>query len=316
MSKLKPLYPHEFLSWMAVPGYQGIYILGSFARHVTIYSQQMRAFNLIDALCKTGQLRPKTKVAVVGGGVAGLTAAAAAAVRDARVTVIESDKDFFPIQRNAGNRYLHPHIYDWPLFEAETGRANTADFPFLGWEADDADKVFRKLKESWDNLLKDYPRLTKPKTVMEANVTGLHRDAHWIVETDAPYEKNPGEVKTVEAEIVILAVGFGRELGRADVMRYWEQAPFDAVPETTLLWLVSGYGDGGLTDLMRLCIDGFRHDEFVKKHEADPTLATKLRNLLTANERENVRSVFDDLLGELGEESLIGPDQLRMKTKV
>src|SRR5215204_1525142 len=141
----EPLHPHEMLSWMTIPTYPGVYILGSYARHVTIYSQQMRAFNLIDALCKTGQLRPGVSIVVVGGGIAGLTAAAAAAIRGANVTIIESDDDFCPIQRQAAKRYLHPQIYDWPLSELEIGRENKADFPFLDWEADDAEIVFRNL---------------------------------------------------------------------------------------------------------------------------------------------------------------------------
>ena len=309
MLNLKPLHPHEFLSWMAIPTYPGVYILGCFARHVTIYSQQMRAFNLVDALCKTGQLRPGASVAVVGGGIAGLTAAAAAAVRGAKVTIIESDHDFFPIQRHAGTRYLHPHIYDWPLYEKATGRENTADFPFLDWEANDAEAVFEKLKGKWDRLFKDAPStLRKPKTLMKTRVTALvpRTDSGVVeltLETAEKDENDTPQSQTLEAEIVILAVGFGREFGTADLQRYWEQAPFDAVPVTKLRWLVSGYGDGGLTDLMRLCIDNFRHDEFVKKYEADPTLGATLRKLLEGNKKQSVREVFEELLDQLDPDS-------------
>ena len=53
---MKPLHPHEFLEYFFVPGYPGAYLLGCFSRHVTIYSQQVRGLNLIDALCRTGQV--------------------------------------------------------------------------------------------------------------------------------------------------------------------------------------------------------------------------------------------------------------------
>jgi|SRR6516225_6601828 len=144
----QPFYPHEFLQKMAVPEHQGVYVLGSFAKHVTIYSQQVRAINLVDSLCRTGQLTEGKRVAIVGGGIAGVTVAAAALVRGARVTVIEQAQDFMPIQSNASERYLHPHIYDWPL----TPGNESAGLPLLDWEAGDASSVFEKLREAWREL--------------------------------------------------------------------------------------------------------------------------------------------------------------------
>src|SRR5690242_5208705 len=146
---MKALHPHEFLDYCAVPEYPGVYLLGCFARHVTIYSQQIRAINLIDSLCRTGQLGKGSSVAVVGGGVAGLTAAAAALVRGANVTVIEQSFDLCPIQSEAGERYLHPHIYDWPLGENKDGAAG---LPLLDWDAQSAEKVFKRIKEGWDTV--------------------------------------------------------------------------------------------------------------------------------------------------------------------
>jgi threonine dehydrogenase-like Zn-dependent dehydrogenase len=56
----------------------GLYVIGSLERGVTIYSQQVRAHNLAWALWdlqKNGH-RQIGNVAVVGGGIAGLTMAA------------------------------------------------------------------------------------------------------------------------------------------------------------------------------------------------------------------------------------------------
>ena len=319
MLNLEPLHPHDLLSWMAIPTYPGVYILGSFARHVTIYSQQMRAFNLVDALCKTGQLLPGARVAVVGGGVAGVTAAAAAAVRGADVTIIESDEHFFPIQRNAGNRYLHPHIYDWPLYELEAGREDKAGFPFLDWDADEAGNVFSELKDKWKELFdKHAARLRKPNKLMKTRVTGIHKraDAGAIELTLERSEADKVVLENLQAEIVILALGFGREFSSSDLQTYWEQAPLDAVTQKKLRWLVSGYGDGGLTDLMRLCINDFRHHKFVNKYESDPNVRAKLRKLLSDNKTQSVRGVFEELSKQLKDESLITTEQLRKDTEV
>jgi hypothetical protein len=49
----------------------GIYILGCFARRVTLYSQQVRALNLIYGLHAIGELKAGEPVVVIGAGAAG-----------------------------------------------------------------------------------------------------------------------------------------------------------------------------------------------------------------------------------------------------
>src|SRR6185437_16381722 len=71
----------ELLKRMTVPSHPAVYVLGCFAQHVTFYSQQVRAMNLIDALCKTGMLVEGSTIGVVGAGLAGLTVTAAALKR-------------------------------------------------------------------------------------------------------------------------------------------------------------------------------------------------------------------------------------------
>ena len=77
----------EFLKWMST-NVPGVYLLGSLNRHITVYSQQCRAINLIHTLIHTGGLDGKS-VAVVGAGFAGLTAACALAQRGWSVRVHE-----------------------------------------------------------------------------------------------------------------------------------------------------------------------------------------------------------------------------------
>lgn len=63
------------LHHMRVPGERAVYVLGSFERRLTLYSQQVRALNLVYALTSAGHLRAGQHVAVIGGGAAGLTGA-------------------------------------------------------------------------------------------------------------------------------------------------------------------------------------------------------------------------------------------------
>jgi hypothetical protein len=282
---MKPLHPHEFLEYFFVPGYPGAYLLGCFSRHVTIYSQQVRGLNLIDALCRTGQLGAQTRVAVVGSGVAGLTAAAAALVRGAKVTLIEQRSDLCPIQSEAGERYLHPHIYDWPMPASNGGAAG---LPLLNWAARAAD-VFDKLKKGWQAISQ---KLKADPPIFRTTLTGIDAGSGMLDLTLSC----DGRESHHEAEIAVLAIGFGREESRADYQTYWQNSPLDSEQGTQLKWLVSGFGDGALTDLMRLSIPHFRHEKFVEAFAQDQELAEQLKNLLTSLPQGNsVRTTFDEL---------------------
>ena len=63
-----------------------------------------------------------------------------------------------------------------------------------------------------------------------------------------------------EFDAVVSCVGFGVENG-AYAYPYWADLPLDDAKIHSQTWLVSGAGDGALTDLMRLCIKNFLHDD-------------------------------------------------------
>jgi len=142
------------LDLMSVPGYPGVYVLGCFAPRVTFLSQQVRALNLVDALCKAGKLSTRSRVAVIGAGVAGVTAAAGLAVRRVAVTLFErfGENRLMPLQENSRQRVVHPHIYDWPI---EGALRTRAELPLLDWEAAEANKVVEDIEKAWIELPKE-----------------------------------------------------------------------------------------------------------------------------------------------------------------
>jgi hypothetical protein len=96
-----------------------VYVLGCFNKRVTLYSQQVRALNLIYSLVKTERLTCNDKIAIIGAGAAGLTAAAAAvAIKGCQVTILEKTNEVLSVFRNNNKRWLHPRIYDWPQSES------------------------------------------------------------------------------------------------------------------------------------------------------------------------------------------------------
>ena len=262
-------------------------MLGCFARYVTLYSQQLRALNLVGALVTSDQIDSKTSVAVIGGGVSGLTAALAAQRCGANVTLIEKNSGFMDLQRNASKRWIHPHIYDWPEEEYDDVRAG---LPILPWTADYADNVISKQFEPFRLRFRDAePQIDEYLNVREVVLT---------IEGNRPHLAWNGLPKR-HFEVVNLAVGFGIETDGS----YWiDDGTLDAWPiARAKRSLVVGVGDSGLTDLMRLCIKDFRHGEILKNFGRFPSvswnsLSRDLRDIESAGyNAEKLSAAYENL---------------------
>ncbi len=128
------------LQHASVPSMGNVYIIGYGAKQVTIYAQQGRALKLLWAIDRKLQLRGK-RVAIIGGGIAGVTAASAALVFQANVTVLERNEELLHLQRGCHNRYLHPAIYEWP--ERTARRASAIYLSSIGPSARQATSQHR-----------------------------------------------------------------------------------------------------------------------------------------------------------------------------
>src|SRR5579862_4895680 len=111
------MHAAEVLASSLAPGTDLVYFLGCFESRVTVYAQQVRALNLASALVSERKIRPTGRVAIVGGGAAGMTAAAALVALSPslqKVVLFERSPDLLHMQMQSHDRYLHPHVYDWP----------------------------------------------------------------------------------------------------------------------------------------------------------------------------------------------------------
>jgi len=156
--------PHETM--------KNVSLLGSFAKRVTLYSQQVRALNLVYALHKTNKFRTVSKVVVVGAGAAGLMAAAAAAHLGASVTLLEQLQGPMELQRSSRIRWIDPFIYDWPVTESAGTRAN---LPFLDWEAACAEKVSEQIEEKWKAFVDSPPTRFVPRPRLNRHILCVER---------------------------------------------------------------------------------------------------------------------------------------------
>ena len=232
----------DILRLLEVPNTPGLFVLGSFSERVTVYSQQVRALNLVDALCGMGYLRRSKRVAIIGAGFGGITAAAALAQIRVHVSLYEAEPAPMHLQLNSGTRFLHPHIYDWPLKNIEDIDAN---LPVLNWRADYAREVAKHIKESWDTI-RNSTQVGLVEERFSERVTSIQRRGRqWDIGVN-------GSRQTSAFDIVILAVGFGVESADAYSYPYWANIWIDDAQAHKRKWLISGAGDGALTDVMRL----------------------------------------------------------------
>jgi hypothetical protein len=263
----------ELLRLMGVRGHAGVYTLGNFARYVTVYAQQVRALNLVDTLAKSGRLSARGRVAVIGGGISGLTAAAAFVIRGAeKVTVFEREQQTMRVQRSSHTRWLHPRIYDWPV---QSAFGPDAGLPIMSWKADYATEVVKTLDKQWTDVSSQAKGRLDPVNVGVTQMkleTGDQKPVITIAGRPATFD------------IVVLAIGFGLD-NREHTFGYWADSPWDNVQfdATRRSFFVSGAGDGALTDLMRLCFLDFKHGDALTA--VDATTREKVGEALLAAER-------------------------------
>lgn len=260
-----------------------VFLLGGLSSGVTIYKQQVRAHNLAFALASSSLKGHLGSVAVVGGGIAGLTFAAALSTLFpmTRLTLFEQKADLCPLQQGSETRWVHPHIYDWPAVGSHRPQA---ELPLLDWSEETAgmvaDTVLRKfsqlfgptaaIDEGRDNTA-TAPEIGTPSLDLYTGVTHLR-----IPKTLSTVEWVGTSSKLVAGHVVagnprggsdqfdaiVIASGFGLEsaAGEFEPISYWRN---DMLGQPVLsragqAYVVSGYGDGAIVDLCRLTIAGFR----------------------------------------------------------
>ena len=312
---------HELQSFI-IQKRPALYVLGTFDSGITVLRQQTRALNLAWALVETGKLsvsaKVPAKVAVVGGGFAGLTFAAALIEKkvNVQITIFEEHDTLLPLQQGSDTRWLHPRIYDWP---DEGSEADVALLPLLNWTAARASDVAVQVLSSWQGIVSKRPCVklfcnTRHLQISSPRKGQRQTRIEWIGE---PRNASDGTIKSGEAaalgcagsfDHVVLAVGFGLEDGEPS---YWrnEELGQPNLHQRRRTHLISGQGDGAMIDLLRIRVSQYRQDRILEEVFAkQPQLVNKLRAIKAAAEccagETNLFDQFDQLFGQaVAEES-------------
>ncbi|QRG08699.1 hypothetical protein EZH22_10680 [Xanthobacter dioxanivorans] len=304
------LQPFDIIEGAQSPVHPKVFVIGAFDSRITFYSQQVRALALVHALQNQGFLRDGMRIGVVGGGAAGLTAAAAVAlISDATVDLYERADEVLPLQRATQRRRLDPHIYGWPDVGSDDP---TADLPLLDWTAGSAQDVRRDVKQEFEAVVEAVaPRL---RVNLRHGVTAA-RVAGAALQLDFRRDPRPGEAPAADAQVpgqatfdlLLLAFGFGLESAQqvsgVPTASYWSDAGVPVAEfegRATPRFLISGNGDGGLIDLVAAASAHFDHAGMIREIVRQPNIQVIFERLEAIDARARAAFVLGDGFDFLG----------------
>jgi hypothetical protein len=234
----------QILKASCVERWPNVYVIGTNARRVNFSSQQTRALNLIWALWEAKHLKMDMNVCVIGGGLAGISAAAALVSLGLKPTLYEKHPEILFEQRLARHRFIHPSINFWP----EQDDINpTTNLPFFDWFAGRCADVLDDIYHEWSNNFSSKICLNE-NTIVKSIISNGH-------DVCLRVEKGGILIDEPPFDIAIVAVGFGGEasVAGAAATSYWSADNLEiAHVSATSQHIVCGTGDGGLIDLFRL----------------------------------------------------------------
>ena len=318
MNTLDPIHGAE------VPGWPGVYVIGSYDSRITFYSQQVRAFHLANALVKANMLEANSRIAVIGAGAAGLSIAAGLSLlgKDFLIEVFERDQHPLHLQRGCTRRNLHPHIYEWPR---QGGTETAAGLPLLDWEAGTADSVAEAVIQQFSTI-KAYrgQALTLKASCEVTELTKIGSKAYLLI-----HRNSAGKTESGTYNAVFLAIGFGAERSLADlaVQSYWSDRGTPDAPryaDSITRVLITGNGDGGLIDLCAAAIGDFNHTGLIRQVSGWPGMDELIEELLRIDhdaQREGKEydfvAAYDKLIGpKLREYGLVSDIAKKLRSRM
>lgn len=252
--------PEQILSQLKLSNDCELYQVGCTATLVTVSSQQTRAFNLAWALSKRGIVNATSHVAVVGGGIAGVTMALALSALTTNIHIFEEKSDWMHLQSGNITRFIHPNFSQWP----NRGFCfPLTDLPYMNWSAGTAGDVEAQLYRQWSQAIANKLPIEQHLGTRVLSITP-GKDKRAIVR----FENSGGEETSEPFNVVVVCAGFGLERNEINHTKsYWRNddlaQPVLGLSKAKRV-MVCGSGDGGLIDVLRLSLKNFHHQSFIQ----------------------------------------------------
>lgn len=293
-----------------ISGINNIYAIGLADKLITIHSQQTRAICLARMLSADLDQRGEAKksVCIIGGGIAGLTCSLELLEKGwGDITILERMPDLLAVQNGCDTRWVHPHIINWP---DEGSENHKSDNGVLDWEASTASNVTYQIEKDWlngVNSLLNQQQRGRPDRVLSLHVgvTYIHAkiydsgiELEWIRDSSVrPMGVRGSKICDSEKrkyDYVIFASGFGVE--QDSKYSYWRNEGYGQLHIDGLQrgYIVSGLGDGAISDLLRLTTKHFRPDRVTAEMRQLQDLSSTLRSIKNKSAGQDF-----DLIGEL-----------------
>ena len=256
--------PAEILACFKV--YPNVFFIGAAKPPLTFLSQQHRALNLVWALDETGVPFRETSFAVIGAGLAGLMTSASLIVKGADVSILERTADVMALQQGNMNRFVLPHLFEWPTPGSAYPKTH---LPFLNWQANTAGSIASEVIGQWNrvNFLPEFG----------VEVVGVSHTGRPEIRCAN------GDVR--QFDYVVVTSGFGVE--DKHICRhtpfYWRNDDLDqpVVGPGTYTCFISGLGDSGLIDALRISLQNFEHGKFLSWLLSNQWIVEKANNVRT-----------------------------------
>lgn len=268
-----------------------VHSIGPFGLRVGFAFQQERALNVVASLKLQGDLEHNPKIAVIGGGLAGMSAYIALhglGLTDTQL--FEINGGVVRVQQAAIHRPIHPCYNNWPIVDFCNP---TTNFPFFNWFAGSAKEVADGLQYRWLNHYSEafrqiqyYHRVERIE--LEEDADGFPSNLTVSMKRQDPTTRLWTDIDDQVFDRVIFATGFGEE-SHLDISRcesYWTPDAIDSLRQQNEgdKIYISGTGDGGLMDCVRFC--------FQESHDCN--LLVELMSYLRHNKYQSALTDIKD----------------------
>jgi hypothetical protein len=268
----------------ALPGHRGVFHIGSAVPlRANAMSQMIRACDFTHAFTKSlgsGGLR-NASIVVVGGGVTGVSVAYNLLLAGAKVAIVEREPYLIPKFKDAVHRYIHPGIFDWPMYIWERPNAqatydfNKVEYPRIEWTADTAPNVREQILKAFEQVSAS-PNYSQ---FLQTNVIDFH------VAGGAVYV-NIQQLEPLICDYLVICPGLGEEVLSTANTSYWNlNAP------TSDHLIIAGAGDGAVIDAIKYLLKENREEVLYQKLVTDWDRGERVKVESAVSEYVNFRKL-------------------------